>query len=127
MADLDQERADLNNLIRTAHEAIKDMTAIERRLDEKIAAANQIADDMVSVMKNLENAVTVMVRDGVQAQLEEATAANIDAYNEAWLDSIDKATQAIYRRFDQIFAATVGKTVAERYTKSLSDEITGGA
>lgn len=127
MTDLDQERADLNNLVRTAHEAIKDLTAIERRIDDKIATAEKIADDMLVTMKQMEQIIDNMVAQTIEEKFAAATERNIEAYDQAWLDAVEVAKRKIFDRFDTLFAQIVPKGYGISRYPSLSDEITGGS
>jgi len=124
VADTDQERGDLNALIRSAHEAVQDLRAAEKKIDEKIATANEVAALLQDTIRLMEEGIKNIMETQVREFIEANTVENIEAYNQAWQDNIRKAEQAIYRRFDILFTEVVGSPLAKGFP-SIAQAVTG--
>lgn len=123
MADLDRERADLNALVREAHEAIKDMNHAMRQIDERLTRANQASIELLEVIKNIEDVAMDMLSKDVADALEAASEKQVRAYDQAWTEAVDKAQDAIFQRFDRIFESITGGVPSIPKFPSLADEI----
>lgn len=95
MADLDQERADLNALVREAHETIKDLNAAIKASDKVLAQMQEAHDNLVQRIKDT---IELEVRQFIELAVEEQT----NAYVEAMHDHTLKSIQQVYDRFDAL-------------------------
>lgn len=111
MADLDQERADLNALIREAHEAIKDLNTAQRDLDETLARA-----------ADARNQVAKMIDDEVLALINASADRHVSRLPEQVDVAIQDAERRIYARFNKLAEILLGSAeeVAERM-KTVGD------
>ena len=125
MTDLDRERADLNALVREAHEAIKDLNQAVRQIDDRITRANQASVELLRIIKEMDTVAETMLSKDVAAILEAAAERQIEAYNTAWYEAVSKAENRIYQRFDKVFETITGGIPATPKFPSLADEVTG--
>lgn len=127
MADIDQERADLNSLVRQAHEAIKDLAAMERRVDDRIREANKADVALAEAIRQIQLAIADITKLEIREEIARHVEGQIAAYDQAWIDAITKAQRKIYDRFDEIFNAIAPPTM-QGLPKfpSLSQELMGG-
>jgi hypothetical protein len=96
MKDHDEEIAALNALVREAHEAIKDLTALMRQ-------AERVGDELRNV-----------IHTEFQAQMN-ATAESVMAdYSDHVMAAVKTSEAAVFKRFDELSAALLDVTKSER-------------
>lgn len=103
MKDLDQEKADLNALIREAHEAIRDLRTAQKNLDDTIAEADRAREAFAAEIAGFTSEV---VLDHVGKELTKATEAIPDAIHAY----IKGAEESIMKRFDRLAEVLIGST-----------------
>lgn len=110
MADLDQERADLNALIREAHEATKDLKQASKDLDAKIGRADEIGVRLVELLDEWEKRVHDLAEQQVQPVVDDTIGPIVEEFLTSITANIELVQDAIYKRFEV-----------------LADELTAGA
>jgi hypothetical protein len=123
VADIDQERADLHALVREAHEAIKDLNAVLRLIDDRIAAAETASANLLGVIKDIDEVARSMMLKDVGTMLEEVSKTQIEAYSKSWTYAVEQAENRIYQRFDVLFESMTGGAPGVPKFGSLVDEI----
>lgn len=113
MADLDQERADLNALIREAHEAMKDLRRLTKDADDRIATAEKMTKAFEVVMNDFARKVMVVADENIAELVDTRTARMVEDYLEELNKNLDLVKEAIYARFDAMgeeLTSGMGKT-----------------
>ena len=89
--DTTKETDDLKALITEAHEVLKDCNSVIKAMkvvrDELLATADEVFEE----------------------RIEEQAKAHLDKFNASMTEHIDKATDAVYARFDRIADILTGK------------------
>lgn len=111
MTDIDQERADLNALVREAHEAIQDLRTVLRGVDQRIV-------DAKAVQENLMVEVASMVQADFSDLVGAAATQQVDALAASTADAIAKAEERVMNRFQEIADILLGAS----HATSLADE-----
>lgn len=91
MPTVDEDIARLKEATREAHEAMKDL--------------NMMIQMAKATTKELNTAVSEALENGIGKQVKEG----LDQYAESLNAAIDGATQAVYKRFDQIADILLGE------------------
>lgn len=91
MPTTDEEVARLKEATREAHEALKDL--------------NVMIQMAKATVKELNACVEEALNDGIGKQVQEG----LDEYKESLAAAIDGATEAVYKRFDQIADILTGE------------------
>lgn len=100
MADLDDERADLNALIREAHEAIKDLNRASREADKKYERLTQVTENFERTMDDFEAKVRLVARNKVDDVIDDLMAGRVDEFIDEITRKVAEVQDAIYLRFD---------------------------
>lgn len=102
MTDLDQERADLNALVRESHEALTDMKKAIKDMDQRLDRATELKDQFNTVMKNFEDRCDMVIAENVADRCDAMATLAMESFKEAIAESIKESTEAVYERFDLI-------------------------
>lgn len=102
MTDLNQERADLNALIREAHEAMADVKKAIKDMDKRLERADVLREQFNTVMDNFEARTDEIIATNHAERIDAVALLAMESFKEAIADSIQESTQAVYERFDLI-------------------------
>jgi hypothetical protein len=100
----EEDLSAIKQATRELHEAIQEARQVQRELD---ACRQSIGDD---------------VRALVDQQLEVHVAAGLSSYDEAIRTAIERATAAVFKRFDRIADIILGESKRQRREGSASIE-----
>lgn len=125
MTDLDQDRADLNALVRTAHEAIKDLTRLNREADEKYARLEELSNAMLNTIRGFEQKTIELANISIAGVIDEQMTPAVEDFLTRLGENIAAAQDAIYKRFDAVVEElTEGKGKVAWDNLSLPDYFT---
>lgn len=82
---------DLREVIRQAHEAIKDLRGLLREVKEE------------------KTSMVAMLKGGIDDEIDEHLTVHLNGMQKAFEDSNTAATDAIFKRFDEIYNMLTGK------------------
>lgn len=109
MADIEQDRADLNALVREAHECIKDLNRAIREGDTMGKAATVVLGQLDDAIEQLHDRIKELMELQVQEFIELSVKQHMDALYVAMREHTDKAVTNIYARFDELYADIVNE------------------
>ena len=78
MTDLDEERADLNALIREAHEATKDLKQASRDLDARIRRADEIGQSLNKLLDAWAERLSDLAQQNISSVIDQNLTPIID-------------------------------------------------
>lgn len=98
MTDLDEERADLNALIREAHEATKDLKAAQKGLDDRLKRADEIGGALTVLLNQWEQQIANVADMVVTEKVDESLTPIMDRFIEDLQKNMELLKEAITTR-----------------------------
>jgi len=102
VAALDQERADLNALIREAHEATKDLRVANKGLDDRLEKARLLVEAFELAMQDFDQKVRGVADRVIDNVVDERMTPVVDKFLEQLIEHFEEVKKAVYARFDQV-------------------------
>lgn len=100
--DVDQERGDLNALIREAHEAIKDLHHAMKSADALITRAGKLRAEFEQVMTDFEDKVEQIIATNVHKAIDDVTGDAMETAMTVLMTAVTLAEENINERFDTL-------------------------
>lgn len=98
MTDLDEERGDLNALIREAHEATKDLKQASKGLDARIRRADEISQGLNDLLDVFQEKVNELAQQEVGSVIDENLTPVVDQFIVDLERNLLLMREAIYTR-----------------------------
>jgi ABC-type transporter Mla subunit MlaD len=98
--ELDEARADLNALIREAHEAIKDLNKASREAYQIIARADEVGAALSETVDVFEQRVREFADVNIRELVDERVGGIIDEFLNTITANMGLVQDAIYQRFE---------------------------
>lgn len=103
MSDVEKELADLNSMVREAHEALTDLRTEIKNIDARLAQAKIMQENFETVLDHFDEKVKHVIEMDVRKVLDDTASEQVAEFQLSFKDSIDGVQQAIFDRFDQMF------------------------